>query len=82
MSAVVEAGQHAQLATRPTGLVALQAFEQPSTAKYPEWNWERKEYRPDWCSVIELDPALSLDAPPVRALPDIVLQRNLARHIF
>lgn len=77
-AAAGEPGEHARLAQRPAGLAALEVFAQPATASYPEWDWERNDYRPNWCSVVELDPAPSNEAR-VRTLPDVVLQRNLAR---
>jgi nitric oxide reductase NorD protein len=45
--------------------------------KYPEWDVRRRRYRPDWCTVYEID--ASGDGPPL-ARPDIhALRRPLTR---
>jgi nitric oxide reductase NorD protein len=33
--------------------------------KYPEWDVNRKGYRPDWCTVLEIDPVTRASASPV-----------------
>ncbi len=46
--------------------------------KYPEWDVNRKSYRPDWCTVIEIDSAIKASASP--AIDDAIgLRRPLAR---
>jgi nitric oxide reductase NorD protein len=46
--------------------------------KYPEWDVNRKRYRPDWCTVVEIDSATKVSASP--AIDDaVVLRRPLAR---
>ena len=60
----------------PAGLDGVADFARPGTA-YPEWDLHRRRYRPDWCTVTEVD-------PPARAaaatMPDgHVLRQPLAR---
>jgi hypothetical protein len=46
--------------------------------KYPEWDVHRHRYRPDWCSVQEVEPQPTQSGAP--ALPDAhALRRPLAR---
>lgn len=45
---------------------------------YPEFDCHRGEYRPDWCSVTEFDPA-ERELAPQLALSGSTLQRPLAR---
>jgi nitric oxide reductase NorD protein len=46
--------------------------------KYPEWDFHRKSYRPDWCTVLEIEPATKGSASP--AIDDAIgLRRPLAR---
>jgi nitric oxide reductase NorD protein len=46
--------------------------------KYPEWDANRRRYRPDWCTVVEIDSAAKASASP--AIDDAVgLRRPLAR---
>jgi nitric oxide reductase NorD protein len=49
-----------------------------SGARYPEWDERRRAYRPRWCSVVEVEVAITGRAPvpPVR---DERLRRGLAR---
>jgi nitric oxide reductase activation protein len=50
----------------------------PATTTYPEWDVDRRRYRPDWCTVRERDPR-PRDLAPL-ALPDgAALRRPLAR---
>ncbi|MFL6204005.1 MAG: nitric oxide reductase activation protein NorD, partial [Acidimicrobiales bacterium] len=52
--------------------------QQPG-ARYPEWDSERRTYRPDWCTVTESDPEPPVGASPP-PLPDgAALRRPLAR---
>ncbi|MFZ1163667.1 nitric oxide reductase activation protein NorD [Mycobacterium sp.] len=46
--------------------------------KYPEWDVNRRSYRPDWCTVVEIDSAAKVSANP--AIDDAIgLRRPLAR---
>ena len=46
--------------------------------KYPEWDLNRKCYRPDWCTVVEIGAAAKVSASP--AIDDAIgLRRPLAR---
>lgn len=45
---------------------------------YPEWDFGRRCYRPDWCTVQEIDPPI--EKGPVLARPDVhALRRPLTR---
>lgn len=45
---------------------------------YPEWDFRRKSYRPDWCTVLEIEPATKGSASS--AIDDAIgLRRPLAR---
>ncbi len=46
--------------------------------KYPEWDANRKSYRPDWCTVREVEPRIKASAP--QAIDGAIgLRRPLAR---
>ena len=46
--------------------------------KYPEWDVERSRYRPDWCTVREVDPKIKASAP--QAIDGAIgVRRPLAR---
>ena len=46
--------------------------------KYPEWDFSRKSYRPDWCTVFEIEPVTKGSASS--AIDDAIgLRRPLAR---
>lgn len=46
--------------------------------RYPEWDFGRRCYRPDWCTVQEMDPPV--ETGPVMARPDVhALRRPLTR---
>jgi nitric oxide reductase NorD protein len=46
--------------------------------KYPEWDFSRKSYRPDWCTVFEIEPATKGSASS--AIDDAIgVRRPLAR---
>lgn len=50
----------------------------PRKFVYPEWDVHRRRYRPQWCTVVEVEP--EADAPSRLALPDShALRRPLAR---
>jgi hypothetical protein len=46
--------------------------------RYPEWDVHRRRYRPDWCTVSEVDPEAKDDAP-VMVPGGLGLHRPLAR---
>ena len=46
--------------------------------KYPEWDVNRKSYRPDWCTVLEIEPATKSSASPAIDAA-IGVRRPLAR---
>ena len=46
--------------------------------KYPEWDFNRKSYRPDWCTVLEIEPATKASASPAIDAA-ISVRRPLAR---
>lgn len=57
---------------------AATAAYRPAATTYPEWDVDRRRYRPDWCTVRERDPR-PRDLAPL-ALPDgRALRRPLAR---
>lgn len=47
--------------------------------RYPEWDYRRRAYREDWCSVGEFDPALVDDPVIDGTAPDLNLIRAMAR---
>jgi hypothetical protein len=61
----------------PAALEGTAALDRSGSA-YPEWDVHRRRYRPDWCTVIEDDPAVGTGpAPPLTE--DLALRRALAR---
>ncbi len=63
------------LSTAPIPEVAALVERQDAT--YPEWDVHKKQYKPDWCTVVEVQPTLTELAP--FALPDThALRRPLA----
>ena len=48
-------------------------------SSYPEWDFRAGAYRPAWCSVVELDPALRPDAEPLHVSPNRELLRAALR---
>jgi nitric oxide reductase NorD protein len=46
--------------------------------KYPEWDADRKSYRPDWCTVREVEPKIKASAPQAIA-GAVGVRRPLAR---
>jgi hypothetical protein len=46
--------------------------------KYPEWDVHRRRYRPDWCTVHEVEPR-SENSAPLRVTDVHALRRSLAR---
>jgi nitric oxide reductase activation protein len=70
-------GSHAAFSTGRAGTVEEAAAEGRGT-KYPEWDVHRRRYRPDWCTVQEVEPRPK-DATPL-SIPDrFGLRRSLAR---
>ena len=53
----------------------------PVGRAYPEWDYRRRRYKPDWCWVAELDPPSPRDGedPAAIATEDRRLRRELAR---
>ena len=50
----------------------------PDGFTYPEWDANRKKYRPDWCTVHEVEPRIKASA--TQAIDDaIAVRRPLAR---
>ena len=50
----------------------------PGGFRYPEWDTNRKSYRPDWCTVHEVEPLIKASAP--QAIDGAIgLRRPLAR---
>jgi nitric oxide reductase activation protein len=47
--------------------------------KYPEWDWRKRRYRPDWCSVAEFDPPAAEPDAQLDPGHDRRLLRQLAR---
>ena len=45
---------------------------------YPEWDWQKRRYRPDWCAVTEYDPRPE-EEPRLDPGEDRELRRELAR---
>ncbi|AGB22664.1 nitric oxide reductase activation protein [Mycobacterium sp. JS623] len=58
-------------AAPPSGLDGIEEYSDGGW-KYPEWDVHRRGYRPDWCTVHEIDPPAQpdsmLDRPDVHAL--------------
>lgn len=71
----------AMLAPAPSGTTnatrAAAAF-QPAATTYPEWDVDRRRYRPDWCTVRERDPR-PRDLAPLPLPNGLALRRPLAR---
>jgi nitric oxide reductase NorD protein len=72
-------GRHGKLAkASPPGLRS-DLGGPPVGRLYPEWNWEKRAYRLDWCSVAEYDPAPREDAGELDPGEDPRLRKELAR---
>jgi nitric oxide reductase NorD protein len=50
--------------TSSESVIDHQADLKSRGVKYPEWDVNRKSYRPDWCTVLEIDPATRASASP------------------
>lgn len=59
--------------------VPLDALGRPIGRLYPEWNWQRRSYRRDWCAVAEYDPRPAEHERRLDPGPDRPLRRELAR---
>ncbi len=72
-------GRGASFVSSNTPMAAL--ADAPATRSgvtYPEWDVNRRRYRPDWCTVIESDAPTQAGAPTT--IPDVTtLRRSLAR---
>lgn len=65
-------------APAPSGTTGGAMAFRPAATTYPEWDVDRRRYRPDWCTVRERDPR-PRDLAPL-TLPDgVALRRPLAR---
>ena len=71
------AGRNTLLSTGMAATVEDGATERRGT-KYPEWDVHRQRYRPDWCTVQEVDPRPNDSTPPL-ASGGYGLRRPLAR---
>lgn len=70
-------GVHAVSSTA-TAITDVGADVVAAGVRYPEWDVDRKAYRPDWCTVREVEPRITPDASP--AIDDaIAFRRPLAR---
>jgi len=61
-----------------TAETVLVATAEERGARYPEWDVQRRRYRPAWCTVREVEPRLRDDAPPTVPVGH-GLRRPLAR---
>jgi Mg-chelatase subunit ChlD len=71
-------GANAKTATMPAG-VAVDLSGVPLGRRYPEWDFRRGSYRPDWCAVAEFDPPAAEEPAPAVSAEDDRLRRQLAR---
>jgi nitric oxide reductase NorD protein len=75
------AGRRAR--TMLAGVAGLLSVAGPPVAgvRYPEWDWARRSYRPDWCVVGEFDPPRPdhPERPDPHLATDQRLRRALAR---
>lgn len=71
------AGRTAVVSTRASETTA-EVTGRRSGARYPEWDAHRRRYRPDWCTVHEIEPR-SKDAGPFPIADRYGLRRPLAR---
>ena len=72
-----EAARHAAFSTAIAGTLEDAAIVGRGT-KYPEWDVHRRCYRPDWCTVHEVEPR-SENSTPLRVSDAHALRRSLAR---
>jgi hypothetical protein len=79
LSTVTRLGSHATLVSAVPGPVVAPPSEQPGDFCYPEWNWDHRTYREDWCRVGVFDPARVEPAGDFVVRIDSAIQRELAR---
>jgi hypothetical protein len=79
-SARAPVGPNATQAQRPAPLGRVAAGAAVGNV-YPEWNYRRRRYKVDWCSVAEFDPPSPRDGEIAAPVPseDRRLRRELAR---
>ena len=73
----IRGGNHAVVSTGMPGTLDEAAVEGRGT-KYPEWDVHRRRYRPDWCTVQEIEPRPK-DGAPLSVSDGHGLRRSLAR---
>ena len=76
--APIRSGAAATLATAIAGSLKEAAAESRGT-KYPEWDLQLRRYRPDWCTVQEVEPPSSRAGAPLAISDGHGLRRALAR---
>lgn len=59
--------------------VPIQSLANPAGIVYPEWDEQRRLYRPQWCTVVEWSPAPDELAPLDRPAHSPTLRRELGR---
>lgn len=72
------AGQHGKVVLSRVGPRSAAPPDTRGTW-YPEWNFRAAEYRPNWCSAVEVDPAPQPDAEPLHVTPNRELVRAALR---
>jgi len=73
----IRGGNHAVVSTGMPGTLDEAVVEGRGT-KYPEWDVHRRRYRPDWCTVQEVEPRPK-DSAPLSMSDGYGLRRSLAR---
>lgn len=71
-------GAHAVVSAVPIRHLEPTERPAPGVACYPEWDARRQRYRPDWCTVHEVDPPREA-ARAFAPRSDVALRRQLAR---
>lgn len=77
--AVSRRGKHAVVSLVPVDPGAGEQPFVPGHATYPEWNERKRRYRPDWCTVVEVEPPHDVSPRELGSASDDVLVRRLAR---
>jgi nitric oxide reductase activation protein len=77
-SRVGRVGKDAKEAVAPEDL-DFGFFGPPVGRLYPEWDWSKQRYKPDWCSVFEYDPRMEERPEQLDPGHDGRLRRELAR---
>lgn len=72
--------RHGNASVVSTGMAATldEAAAEGSGTKYPEWDVHRRRYRPEWCTVQEVEPRPK-DGRPLAPSDGYGLRRSLAR---